>query len=321
MSSSTVPRQRHKRRSSSSGSESNTIKSTLVQAEEKLARSLLLLWDDLPPWQRDNEYITSGYRAQSNSYIRSLSSIFGIHNESVNIWTHALGSVVLVPLTVWFLYSQLAPRYASAGFMDEVVFACFLGGAAACLGMSATYHALCNHSETVAKWGNKLDYSGIVCLIVGSFVPALYYALFCRPALMGVYLYAIFTLGLGCGIVSWVEKFRTPQWRPYRTACFVGLGVSGVVPVCHGLAIYGYHSLNDRMGLNWVLFQGALYILGAFLYVVRWPERISPGRFDIWGSSHQLFHILILLAIASHLKGMTKAFDHHHSIMGAQCIQ
>jgi adiponectin receptor len=49
---------------------------------------------------------------------------------------------------------------------------------------------------------------------------------------------------------------------------FVGLGVSGVVPVCHGLAIYGYQSLNERMGLNWVLFQGALYIFGAFLYAV-----------------------------------------------------
>lgn len=46
---------------------------------------------------------------------------------------------------------------------------------------------------------------------------------------------------------------------------FVGLGVSGIVPVCHGLSIYGYEILEQRMGLNWVLFQGFLYILGAFL--------------------------------------------------------
>ncbi len=49
---------------------------------------------------------------------------------------------------------------------------------------------------------------------------------------------------------------------------FVGLGVVGVVPVCHGLIIYGYHSLNERMGLNWVLLEGGLYIFGAFLYAV-----------------------------------------------------
>lgn len=68
--------------------------------------------------------------------------------------------------------------------------------------------------------------------------------------------------------VSWFEHFRTPEWRPYRAMMFVGLGVSGVVPVIHGLIIYGYPELNDRMGLGWVLLQGALYISGALIYAV-----------------------------------------------------
>lgn len=54
--------------------------------------------------------------------------------------------------------------------------------------MSATYHAICNHSPDVAKWGNKLDYTGIVCLIMGSYMPALYYGLYCLPRLLEVYL-------------------------------------------------------------------------------------------------------------------------------------
>lgn len=49
---------------------------------------------------------------------------------------------------------------------------------------------------------------------------------------------------------------------------FVGLGLSGVIPVCQSVLIYGYSDLNRRMGLNWVLFQGFLYIFGAFLYAV-----------------------------------------------------
>lgn len=49
---------------------------------------------------------------------------------------------------------------------------------------------------------------------------------------------------------------------------FVGLGVSSVLPVCQGIAIYGYHELENRMGLNWVVLQGFLYIFGAFLYAV-----------------------------------------------------
>lgn len=100
---------------------------------------------------------------------------------------------------------------------------------------------------------------------------------------------------------------------------FVGLGVSGVFPVIHGLTIYGYKELNERMGLSWVLLQGLLYISGAFLYALRWPERSWPKTFDIWGSSHQLFHILIVFAAASHLYGMTKAFDYHHGPFGSRC--
>jgi adiponectin receptor len=57
--------------------------------------------------------------------------------------------------------------------------------------MSATYHMLCNHSERVAKWGNKLDYTGIVLLIVGSYVPALWYGFFCREGVLTVYLGAV----------------------------------------------------------------------------------------------------------------------------------
>lgn len=60
-----------------------------------------------------------------------------------------------------------------------------------CLGLSATFHTIMNHSAEVAKWGNKLDYSGIVFLIVGSYVPALYYALFCLPNLLTVYMYGV----------------------------------------------------------------------------------------------------------------------------------
>lgn len=91
-------------------------------------------------------------------------------------------------------------------------------------------------------------------------------------------------LGLGCLIVSWFEHFRTPDWRPYRAMMFVGLGVSGVIPVVHGLTIYGYQELNERIGLNWVLLQGVLYILGAFIYAVSLNAPCDP-RISVWAAN------------------------------------
>ena len=177
---------------------------TAKQAEQNVEKALLMLWDDLPAGRRDNHFIRSGYREESNSYWRSFASLFYVHNESVNIWTHAVGALVF-PLVGAWLYRVIAPRYASASGADVLVFSCFFGGALLCLGMSATFHALMNHSEDVAKWGNKLDYSGIVFLIVGSYVPALYYSLFCLPHLLTVYMYA----------VSVVSVFLFPFFSPF----------------------------------------------------------------------------------------------------------
>lgn len=42
----------------------------------------LLSWRELPEWMKDNIYITAGYRKPTGSYIRSLYSLFYIHNES-----------------------------------------------------------------------------------------------------------------------------------------------------------------------------------------------------------------------------------------------
>ena len=94
---------------------------------------------------------------------------------------------------------------------------------------------------------------------------------------------------------------------------FVLMGLSAVFPVLHGLRLYGLEQLRKTIGLDWVVLQGALYILGAGIYAARFPERLKPGAFDIWGSSHQIFHVLVLLAAASHLIGLVKAFDYEHN--------
>ncbi len=168
-------------------STTETLINTAKQVEAKVEKALLLLWDELPHWRRDNAYIHGGYRETSNSYWRSFASLSYLHNESVNIWTHLLGAIGFTAGGV-FLHAVIGTRYESASTSDVLVFSCFFAGAFLCLGMSATYHTLCNHSPEVARWGNKPDYTGIVFLIVGSYVPALYYGFFCKPTLLTTYL-------------------------------------------------------------------------------------------------------------------------------------
>lgn len=51
----------------------------------------------------------------------------------------------------------------------------------------------------------------------------------------------------------------------------------------------------------------------------RVPEKWYPGRFDLIGASHQLFHIAVVLAVVAHYMGVLTAFEHHHGQRGGQC--
>lgn len=41
---------------------------------------------------------------------------------------------------------------------------------------------------------------------------------------------------------------------------------------------------------------GAIYIIGAIIFVAKYPEKWKPGAFDFCGASHQIFHFCVLFA-------------------------
>lgn len=56
------------------------------------------------------------------------------------------------------------------------------------------------------------------------------------------------------------------------------------------------------------LFGGFVYIGGALLFVARFPERYFPKKFDLIGSSHQLFHLAVLGGAAIHFNDSAKLY-------------
>ena len=182
----------------------------LHTTESKAEEILTVLWHQIPEWLQDNHYIQSGYRPPSNSYQRSAASITYLHNESVNIWTHFLGAIAAA-LTAAFMYFSIRPRYDQATDEDVLVFSCFFLGAVACLGMSATYHTISNHSDAVAKFGNRLDYIGIVFLIWGSFIPSIYYGFGAEKGLVRVYWSMVRLQDFHCPCIVDEGPSRSPQ--------------------------------------------------------------------------------------------------------------
>jgi len=54
-------------------------------------RPILGTYHQAPKFLRDNEYILTGYRINHNTITRILRSLFMLHNESINVWSHLIG--------------------------------------------------------------------------------------------------------------------------------------------------------------------------------------------------------------------------------------
>lgn len=280
----------------------------------------LITWKDLLPWQRDNEFILTSYRKASFSYIRSVRSVFGIHNETANIWSHLLGSV-LFACSLYHFYARSWPQIASSSNSDMTAVSIYYLGVVNCFILSSIFHTFSNHSEQMNRFGNELDHIGVVLVIYGSTLPATYFEFYCQPQLQKLYWSLSTAFAVASAIFTLQPKFRQPTYRKYRFYMYSALGLSVFLPVIHGLMMFpSYNALNERMSLEYLIGLGLLNFSGAAIYAARIPERWFPEFFDIWGASHQIMHVLVIMGALSHEKGLLRALDYWNTGVRNKCL-
>lgn len=64
--------------------------------------------ESIPEYLRDNPFIKSGYRVNFSRW-QSIRSIFEFHNESMNVWTHLIGSLIFFCL-VFYVFLHISPH-------------------------------------------------------------------------------------------------------------------------------------------------------------------------------------------------------------------
>lgn len=269
-------------------------------------------WDEIPSWQQDNEYILSGYRQATGSFKSCCESLGYVHNETVNIYSHVIGAATFLTAPIYY-YRALYLRYPLATQADVFVFSTFFYGVSICFILSATYHIISNHSPEVQRFGNQLDYLGIVILMWGSTIPSIYYGFYCDPRLQKIYWANVSILASLCVVATLHPRFRHPDIRPHRAAMYAGLGLSAVVFVMHGIFLHGWTVQNRRMSLDWMGLVALFNLMGALIYAARVPEKLRPLRYDIYGNSHQVLHVAVVLAGLAHMLGLSRAFDYLHT--------
>ena len=303
----------------------------LQKLEEKLEKTVHWAWnavsfEALPKWLQDNEYLHSSHRPPMNSFRGCFKSMFRMHTETWNIWTHFLAFIFFLFLVVgiytfgdyitfWFEDIQIH----NLPWDEQVMMMFFFAGVLACTLCSAMFHLFSNHSERISQIFGRLDYSGIAFLITGSSVPAYYYGFYCATISKYTHITILLILCAVCISASMSSRFQKPKYRPLRFGLFLAFGLYTLIPFMHILIRDGYTLSTQAYSFWGMVIMGGTYILGASLYVLRIPERFFPGKFDIWASSHQLFHMCVVTAALVHYDSLLSMVKYRLDI--GDCIE
>lgn len=269
--------------------------------------------DDIPGWLRDNDYIIHGHPMPTYSYRRSFRLWQCLHMETVNIWTHLLGCAVFVATGVTLFQYTLASRDLRLSLGDLFAFGVSITAAATCFGLSTTFHTLRSHSYSVHHFWGKMDILGICVLALGGGMSMTFYALYCNPAMQRVY-WTVDVLSAGAAAVTLFDSGGGGgKMRTLRGSVFSLLAISAMLPAFHSVGLTGWTRACNEIGVHWFLAEAVSLLLGVGLFVGRLPERLSPGSFDIWGHSHQLFHSCALLGTVFHVVGLVAGFRYRQA--------
>lgn len=296
----------------------------------------LCSYHDLPHWQKDNDYILKGYVRETNNIWHCFDTLFFFNNETLNILTHLLpGTVLPIVLAVFIPYLLIhenfisfippwlvhLPKFSNTNQIDNNIFSLYFTGFIICLSCSAVFHMLKVHSCKIASMGSRLDYAGILLLIATSLIGIIHYTYIDYPIMKNIFISITSIIGSISLFITWHPDFRTPQWRSIRTSLFVIFAFSGLIPICYSLILFNYKDAINRGGLKYVGYEALSYLSGATLYAFRMPERLSPGKFDLIGNSHQIFHCLVVLGAYWHFRALVHAYIVAKSItLGGQLL-
>ncbi|KAK0657478.1 HlyIII-domain-containing protein [Cercophora newfieldiana] len=269
----------------------------------------LLRYEDLPtPW-RINPHIVKGYRF-SETKLACVKSAFWPSNELVNIWSHAIGLILV--LAVAFYFYPTSANFSLSTKSDIFVAAVFFFAACQCLVCSTIWHTMNSVADAnLVSMFACVDYTGISLLIAASIMTTEYTAFYCEPTSRWIYMITTAVLGVGGVILPWHPNFNGQHMAWARVAFYVGLGATGFLPMLQIWYTRGSESV--WASYSPILESILVYLCGAFVYASKVPEKWYPGMFDYVGGSHNLWHIAVLGGILFHYSAMQEFFSHAFS--------
>ncbi|PAA64625.1 hypothetical protein BOX15_Mlig011882g1, partial [Macrostomum lignano] len=245
-------------------------------------------------------FILSGYRPVS-SVAQCVRSIFSWNNETLNVWSHLLGSLAFLSMAVGAV--------SEFGVSDPAVWPLYLFLLASVLyplasALAHMFNVLSREARDVCFF---IDYAAIA--FYGHCATCAYSA-YSLPGHMMAPASQLLLLAASTATAIWGvwtscrTRFmpRSLSRQVLRLSGFVLACLIANLPVLARLAAAAANS--DEASLPHWRRQLWLVLAMAFLYLTHLPERLWPGAFDIVGHSHQLFHLAGCMGTADQIAAL-----------------
>lgn len=274
--------------------------SSINEEEEEKEETYLLHVDDVPHWHF-RPYIINGYRPV-RCVGGAVRTIFSLHNETGNIWTHLVPFFYVLGVIVHYLIVDAGNTDLLSNCMMMVLWGALL----VLYGCSSVYHTMACGSECVSGGCLMADISAIAAFISAGFFAMVYFGFFYHPQLQLFYLaWSCVAVGLLVGPVLFGDgKPSTCQF-----ICSTIAVASGVVPCVHLMMVSTAAEIEIILPL--LVWTFGSVGVGALFYATHFPECRFPGLFDYFGHSHQYWHVFIFIGCTAYAHGILSLHRYH----------
>ena len=262
-----------------------------------MAMQIKLCHHDQVPSSIRSPFIESGYMPCGSSLSSYLCSAFILTNETVNFWTHFLTFLIFV-IRLW--------TFPVDYVHDQFTLPLLALGISTCIYplVSSFAHLLNQMSEQCFHICFFFDYAALSLYSLGSAIAYNYYSF--HPDLFDTTFHEILTpLAVTFGIIATIQTCASKLMESKLSKLFQVAAFILPYAFCHYPLVYrmmfcqGVDCSSDALIHH--KFEMFFAAIGTFFFVAHIPEYFAPGVFDIFGNSHQLFHVIIAMSTYHHL--------------------
>ena len=239
-------------------------------------------------------YIFTGYRQTDTTFIQCLKYIFVLHNDWGNFWTHFIPFIAWI---CWLYKLSFKLDFTSAYWWPLLML--WAGGCSYAF-CSSMAHCFGCKSLKARQICFMIDYHGISMYAFGGGVAYYFYE---RPLDVELFSYTslfitmYMLISLSATLICSLSRFFWEEYRYFlRAGAYVLPYMAECFPFFSRLSFCisnGNDCLTETLPYHFTAFF--ISHLMAFFFVSKLPERLLPGKFDIFFHSHQLFHIAAAL--------------------------